>query len=164
MPRSGQIIPKYLVPHVETYINNNTIFQDAAAVADEANSVPVLAVFASAKGRDRIILRKKSTTEFIREFGTPNFNLYGQANYMPWFALQSGNATVFCMRVTPDDATFANAIVLAKVKPGEDAVSVKFSTVSLKNLTETATIKQLADSLTVAAPNEIGRASCRERV
>ena len=56
MPRTGQIIPQYLQPHEETYINDNTVFTDTAV---EQSGPRFLNVFVSDKGIDNVILNKK---------------------------------------------------------------------------------------------------------
>jgi len=118
MPRQGQIIPTALVPHVETYINDYSIFQDTAATPSE-NGVRSIHVFASPKGEDGVIKEITSTTEYLEEYGIPNYDLYGQPGYMPYAALTSQNAKCWCMRVMPDTATYANAIVVANITSGK---------------------------------------------
>lgn len=116
MPRQGQIQPSYLVPHVMTVINNNTVFEDRAASSAD-DSVRLLCVFASPKGKDGIIQTFDNRTDYLEEFGIPNYTLYGQPGYMPYTALESGFAKVACMRIMPDNATYSNTIIIAKVKP-----------------------------------------------
>lgn len=121
MPRQGQIIPTALVPHVETYINDNTTFTDVAATPVD-NGVRSIHVFASPKGEDGVLKAITSVQEYLEEYGTPNYELYGQPGYMPYAALSSGNAKCWCMRVMPETATYANAIIVANVKEDVEKV------------------------------------------
>jgi len=127
MPRTGQIIPSYLVPHVMTVINDNSTFTETTAVQSE-DGVRLLCVFASSKGEDGVVKAITSAADYIEEYGTPNFNLYGQPCFMPYAALSSGNAKCYCMRVMPDDAAYANIIVsaYAKVDANTNSLTVKF--------------------------------------
>ena len=123
MPRQGQIIPSYLVPHVATYINDNSTFTDEAAVAAETG-IRSIHVFASPKGEDGVLKSFTNTTDFINEYGTPNFALYGQPQYNAYAALASGNARCWCMRVASPKATYAHIVILAKVKTVENEIAV----------------------------------------
>lgn len=130
MPRSGQIIPEYLVPHVQTYINDNTTFEDFAATPDEGTRL--VCVFASSRGEDGVIKTFNNLNEYIAEYGKPNYNLYGQPGYMPYAALKSGKCKVYCERVMPSDAKYANLVVAVKTKidtetdPANPTLVVKF--------------------------------------
>jgi len=126
MPRTGQIIPGYLHPHVETYINDNTEFMEA--VSAPAEGLRFINVFTSGKGRDGVILPFDTTTGYTEEYGNPNYKLYGQPGYMPYAALSSGQAKCWCMRVMPDDAAYSNVVVLAQVKvDSTDAANKKLN-------------------------------------
>ena len=114
MPRNGQIIPEYLHPHVKTYINDNTAFQEI--VSSKEASVSFINVIASEKGRDGMVVECNSLEEYISEFGKPRFDLYGQPCLMPYASLSTGQAKCWVLRVMPEDATYANVLVVAKVK------------------------------------------------
>lgn len=117
MPRNGQIIPEYLHPHVKTYINDNTTFQET--ISSKEASVSFINVIASEKGRDGMVVECNSLDEYISEFGKPRYDLYGQPCLMPYASLSSGQAKCWVLRVMPEDATYANMLVVAKVKVGE---------------------------------------------
>lgn len=123
MPRQGQIIPEYLVPHVQTYINDNSIFTDTVSSPSE-DGIRSIHVFASAKGEDGVLKAFDNYTDYLEEYGTPNYALYGQPCYMPYVALLGGNAKCWCMRIMPETATYANAIIVANVKKGTKTVVV----------------------------------------
>lgn len=141
MPRMSQIIPEYLVPHVKTYINDNSMFTNEVATPSE-DGVRLLCVFASAKGEDGVIKTITNVNDYIDQFGTPNYNLYGQPCYMPYAALSSGNAKCYCMRVMPTTAAYANIMISAYAKVVENAedgsnnFSVKFVAEHVDNLTD----------------------------
>jgi len=140
MPRMGQIIPEYLTPHVKTYINDNSTFTDDVSTPS-VDGVKMLCVFASAKGEDRVVKTIDNLTDYLEEYGTPNYTLYNQPCYMPYAALSSGNARVYCMRVTSDTATYANTVVCAYVKTDADTgLTVKFGTAHMASCYEKDTM------------------------
>lgn len=124
MPIVGQIQPSYLHPHVKTYINDNTEFQDGAAVHVDDN-IKFFYVITSRKGRDNQFITHKDTYEWIREYGNPNINLYGQAGYNAWASLNTGKATVKTMRIMPEDATYSNALIGLQIKEEDDKLTVR---------------------------------------
>ena len=139
MPRVGQIIPEYLVPHVKTYINDNTAFVEEVTATDP--SIRFLCVFASDKGDAKHVKLIDSTTKFIEEYGVPNYEKYGQAPYMPYTSLATGNAKCWCLRVADlEHATQANVIVYAettKVEATGDTpaeLKVKFTTKTIDTI------------------------------
>ena len=153
MPRQGQIIPEYLHPHVQTYINDNSIFEDYTA-SDADDAVRLLCVFASPKGEDSVIKPFTNYTAFLEEYGTPNFNLYGQPQYNAYAALRSGNAKVYCMRIMPETASYANTIISAKVKKdvnanGENIFRVKYVSEPITNLTNRDMVAASIDSIDI---------------
>lgn len=123
MSQELQIVPKYLHSHVETYINDYTTFDDQAATENDEN-VKFIAVFSSGEGIDNKLVKRKSASTFTKTFGKLNFSKYGQPMMMPLAELENGYATVNCMRVMPDDAAYANAILSMMYK--KDTVTGKF--------------------------------------
>ena len=114
MPRPGQIIPLYTQPHYEVYINDNTTYTPDVPIVE--NGIRVGFVFTSGRGQDNVLLKKRNTTEYLAEYGVPNYKLYGQPGYMPYSGLKSKVTTAYCMRVMPADATYANMILVAVCK------------------------------------------------
>lgn len=114
MPQPGQVIPYWLHPHTQTIINDNTEFVEQVASSEEF--VRSLFIFTSPKGRDGQILDFRDHVSWEDEYGKPDFKLYGQPAYMPYNALKTGVVKAWCMRVMPDDATYSNLIIVAKVK------------------------------------------------
>lgn len=118
MPQELQIVPKWLQPHVMTVINDNTQFDDEVSIQDD--NVKFLAVFRSSQGIDNVFIKKTNLKDFIRTYGKEDFKKYGQPLMMPIAELESGNATVYCMRVMPEDAAYANAIVSLMYKRDDE--------------------------------------------
>lgn len=119
MPQAIQIVPKYLHSHVETYVNDYTQFDDQASTPVDTNS-KFIAVFRSSMGIDNVFVKKNDLTDFKKTFGKSDYSKYGQPLMMPLAMLGSGNATVYCMRVMPDDAYAANCILSMMYKMDED--------------------------------------------
>ena len=119
MPQATQIVPKYLHSHVETYINDYTKFDDSASTPVDNNN-KFICVFRSGKGPDNVLLKKDDLSDFIATYGNSNFAKYGQPLMMPIAMLSSGSATVYSMRVMPDDAFAANSILLMQYRFDEE--------------------------------------------
>ena len=160
MPRAGQIIPNWLHPHVQTYINDNTEFKEQVSSIDEG--VRSLFVFTSGKGRDGEIIAKTNEVELVEEFGKPNFKLYGQPLYNAYAFLQSRLAKAWCLRVMPNDATYSNIAIVAKVKI-EDAhddveakMTVRFEAMQHNDLTNKSDIESVTDLLKNDTPDGDG--------
>lgn len=110
MAQEIQIVPKYLHSHVETYVNDYTEFEDEASTPVDTNN-KFLCVFRSSKGPDNVLIKKDDLSDFKKTYGSSDYSKYGQPLMMPLAILRSGNATVHCMRVMPDDAYAANCIL-----------------------------------------------------
>lgn len=119
MPQEVQIVPKFQHSHVETYINDYTQFNDEVSTPVDTNT-KFLAVFRSSMGIDNVIVKKDDLTDFKKTFGKSNYSKYGQPLMMPLATLTSGNATVYCMRVMPEDAFAANCILSMLYKTDEE--------------------------------------------
>lgn len=146
MPREGQITPKYWHPHVETYINDNTVYTQKTE--ELSTVVDAMFVFFSPKGRDNKIIKISSLSDFLDEYGTPSMN-YGQPCYMPYAKL-SGGTPCYCMRVTDSNSTFANVVISAKVKWNSDTskLDIKYVAETLPTLKNLDTITSEMDTLT----------------
>lgn len=114
MPSTGQLIPNWRHPSETTFIYDNTKVADTENI--NVTSVRMLQVFASSKGIDNKLLNKNSVYRYVRDYGYPDYKRYGQPCYMPYTALGSGFADVWCMRVMPQDAAYANVMYAVKVK------------------------------------------------
>jgi len=95
----------YVHPSVSSTItDNSTVYITASG------TTKLFAVFTSEKGVDNKIQTITSVSEFVFNYGEPNMKLYGQAGYNIVNWLNSGGS-VYCLRVLPEDAGYANAIV-----------------------------------------------------
>jgi len=112
MASAIQIVPKWQFPHVETYIYDNTEVTDIP-VAEVDDSVKTIHVFRSAKGIDNKIIKVTDQKVLTNTFGKTDYKKYGQALMMPFASLSSEKTSVYCMRVMPDDATYANSALYA---------------------------------------------------
>ena len=110
MPQEVQIVPKYLHSHVETYINDYTEYEDEVAQVVDDNT-KFACVFRSGEGIDNVFVKKMDTADFTKTYGESNYAKYGQPLMMPIALLKTGEASVYCMRVMPDDAFAANCIL-----------------------------------------------------
>lgn len=159
MPQAGQIIPPYLQPYTMTVINDNTVFTETTAEVQDG--VRSIFVFTSPKGRDGVLLTKGSSTSLTEEYGTPNFKLFGQPHLNAYAYLDSGITKGFCMRVMPNDANYANVVVVAKVKvdttvPEQPKLVVHFETVEHDGLDDLGDVKAQTDLLTSTDPDVDG--------
>lgn len=119
MPLPYQIVPEGSLkrPKIETHINDNTeVITNPAMGGGPVTSC--LCVFASPKGRDReVITIKDGQAAFLDEFGLGPFSLYGQPlmnAYAAATAATTSDAMVHCLRVTPEDAAYSCATLIAK--------------------------------------------------
>lgn len=139
MPQEGQIMLEYNHPYVKTVINDNTVY--TPSVSNNVDIVRALYVFPSNKGQDGVITTQNNLQEFLKEYGNPDFNKFGQAPYMPYGCLLGGG-TCYCMRIVAEDAKPANVIISAEVK-WDSASDGKLQ------------IRYVADSVELASEDEI---------
>ena len=142
------------------YVEDNTTYQETFLTAEEPVKLLQCGVFAS--GRDNQLMYCENYDQFVNEFGKPNYNLYGQAGYNIVNALKTGYAAAYVMRVMPEDATFANVVVMATYGVGDNEDgngSVMNITYSYKTIENATTLDELAagvDALRNYDPNEDG--------
>lgn len=161
MPQPGQIIPEFLHPHVETYINDNTEFTEQVSSVD--NGIRGIFLFTSSKGRDGVLLSKTNRPAYIEEYGKPDFKKWGQPGYMPYNFLSTGQTAAWCMRVMPDDATYSNSVVVAKVKVETIAGStpvkrllVRFEVKNISGISDLGELQPLAELMQDTDPDVDG--------
>ena len=133
MASTTQIIPKFTFPHEETYIHDNTdrILTDPVY---ETVVYPYLSVFASDRGIDNTFVRMDTLKQYETMFGKTNYRKYGQPHLMPRAYLSQENTVCWCMRVMPEDATYANSVLSVWYK--EDVENKKFRIkFTVKNIT-----------------------------
>ena len=118
MAQTTQIVPKFAFPHVETVINDYTFRSSEATVnnGEFDDTIRFIYPFTSSRGIDNVFVKKSSLDSFVATYGTSNFKKYGQPFLTPYTLLANGNCEVWCMRVMPDDATYANKAISACFK------------------------------------------------
>lgn len=137
MAQTVQIVPKYSFPYVETVINNNSVVDTTVDTGvDTANKLPFISVFVGPKGPDNKLTNIESLEIFHDVFGYSNHKLYGQPMMMAEALLANGNTNVWCMRITPSDAAYANSVLSLWYKPDVDAKKfrIKFTAKTISNL------------------------------
>ena len=115
-----QIIPYYAHPHVHTVINDNTKYDETVAVPDSSDNLPysTCVVTGADSGIDNTFVRltTKKTKQAI--FGKGNFSKYGQSS-LQTDLLFNGATNVWFLRALPENATYANLVVLAHYRKGK---------------------------------------------
>ena len=117
---SGQLIPDWRHPSETTFIFDNTVVQDTESMNVE--SVTLLTIFTSPKGIDNKLLKKESLYAHVEEYGYPDYKRFGQAGYIPYTALSTGNATCWEMRIMPENATYGNVFYVIKYRTANNEV------------------------------------------
>ena len=116
-------IPDYDHPFNVTLINDNSALEKKGTVLPER--VNFLSVFVGGKGRDNKVLKMTSQQEFIKEFGKPNMQKYGQPILNAYTSIADAYSHAYCMRVMPLDALYSNMIISAKYKVVDGSLEVK---------------------------------------
>ena len=153
MPRSGQIIPKYLHPHDAVYINDNTVYNDYTD--DNTGIVKYFCIFPSPKGRDKL-LTFNNLSKWVDEYGLMNYRMHGQAAYLPYVLLSTGLTEVTCYRACAADATVANLILVAHYKEEDGKLKLKFTLHSREGLRNVDDLDTYANQMESTRPDEEG--------
>ena len=141
---SIQIIPYYSHPHVHSVINDNSQYDETTQVVTGSNDTMPYAtvmVIGADKGIDNRFVRVNQLSTKQALFGKGNFQKYGQPSIQADILL-NGRTDLWLCRVLPDNAQYANMIVLAHYRKGKilDELSqetgkvrleIKFSTVNV---------------------------------
>lgn len=117
---SVQIIPYYAHPHVHTVINDNTWYDETVATPDSSDNLPysTCVVTGADSGIDNTFVRLTGKKVKNALFGKGNFRKYGQSSLQA-DVLLNGYTNVWFCRVLPDNATYANMVVLAHYRLGK---------------------------------------------
>ena len=116
MAQTIQIVPKWSYPYVETHINDYTQIASQTITDSTDSSVKMAFAVHAPKGIDNVWVRKTTMSSAIKSFGNSNFKKYGQPYMQALNVLKKDNSQVWIMRVMPENATFANAVVSAFYK------------------------------------------------
>ena len=118
---SVQIIPYYAHPHVHTVIYDNTFYDETTATPVDADEKPyaVAVVTGADQGIDNTFVRLGDFKTKKSLFGKGDFQKYGQSSLQADL-LFNGSTNVWFCRVLPDNATYANMILIAKYRKGNE--------------------------------------------
>ena len=115
MSQTIQIVPKFSFPYVETYVNNYTeVTNSTGEQLPEEPIVRYVFPFISSKGIDNVFIKKNTKYDIAKEYGESNYSKYGSYSQALLEALNvsnSNNSEVYCMRVLPNNATYANRTI-----------------------------------------------------
>ena len=172
MDNSVQIIPFYAHPHVHTVIFDDTFYDETVAQPRDPTDLPFATVVVAGadKGIDNTFVRISDLNTKKALFGPGNFQKYGQPSLQADL-LFNGSTNVWFCRVLPDNATYANLILLAHYRMGDERddldqetglkrMEIKFSVAyaTKPNLTDGATgddvIQEYANTLIEEAATE----------
>lgn len=150
MAQTVQIVPKFSFPYVETVVNDYTLVADNAVEATADTSIKQAYAIVSPKGIDNKWVRKSTKSALVKTFGDSNFKKYGQPLMQAIHTVEQDNASVWVMRVMPENATYANAIVSAyyKADTAEDVAEahkrkfrIKLTSTTAENVINTTEYK-----------------------
>lgn len=119
MASSVQIIPYYAHPHVHTVIFDHTWYDETVATPRDPDDLPfaTCVVTGADTGIDNTFVRLSNIRTKQALFGRGNYNKYGQSSLQA-DRLFNGQTNVWLCRVLPDNATYANMVVLAHFRKG----------------------------------------------
>lgn len=107
-------LPQHMYMHVETQINDNSIRTYSNS---REGLVNMLCVFTSPKGIDgKVTTIRNGKSEFTNTFGDGPFSVYGQPFLNAKAAASTDAAILRCIRVTADDATYANRHIYVRYR------------------------------------------------
>lgn len=112
MAQTVQIVPKYTFPYVETVINDYTVVDtsnDNSVVEDPA--IYYIIPFVSSKGIDNYFIKKRTREDFVASYGDSNYKKYGQPLMQALNIAEEANTAIWCMRVMPENATYAHNVI-----------------------------------------------------
>lgn len=139
MASTIQIVPKFSFPYVETYVNDYTEVVDTGL--EQTTNEPVVRYvfpFISSKGIDNVFIRKRTRKEIVNTYGDSAYSKYGQPLMQALNVSENSNTEIFCMRVMPESATYANSRIMVTCTPSNplsDTILSAVNNVVAANLT-----------------------------
>lgn len=112
---SDNITLLYEHPHISMYVTDNTVYKESQPEVTEKSFNGIQVGFFES-GRDNNLLYCRSASEYLNEYGNPNYKLYGQAGYNAYNALSTNYAGMYILRLMPENATLSNTVIMAKYK------------------------------------------------
>ena len=151
MPQSVQIVPTYHYPYVHTVINDNSQQSSEVVVNQQSPVVSYAFPFTSSKGIDNVFVKKTSLAGCMQTFGESNYKKYGQPYMMALNVLNEENANVWAMRVMPENAAYANSVIILWYK-ADDENSTYTDTWYTKVPSESITVNTTYTKVTGTVP------------
>ena len=162
MPQINQIVPRFSFSYVETVINDYTLVDDSLNNDMATPHVTYIFPFISGQGIDNKFIRKRTARSFVNTYGDSNYRKYGQPLMMPLKVLENSSAEVWAMRVMPDNAAYANALISIGYKadavdeyqdaPSKRKFRIKFVQESGEDLHTTADFKSAFNGMNTSDP------------
>ena len=106
-------LPKHAYPHIEVNINDNTI---RTYVNQSSEYCKTLCVFMSPKGPDGLRKVTGGISEFDDLYGNGSVAEYGQALLNARALAETNACTLYCLRLTAEDATVSNLHIFLRYK------------------------------------------------
>lgn len=160
MAVTTQIVPEHDYAHTMVVVHDNSARPTDTLGTAETTYINMMFVFSSPKGIDRELQTVSGGLEdFTERFGIGTFDVYGQPFLNAYAAAKTNAATLHCLRVTAEDATYAVGALVAhyKVTPGSPSVnpepipSDKIDTMGHENVIATDSVDENgAVTITVA--------------
>ena len=97
-----------------------------------------------------------SVTDWVNEYGLPDYRRYGQPGYNAYVALSTGLAGSQSMRVMPPDAAYANMVLLAKYQVLDGKLKMKFETKTVTGILNSDDLQAYVDRMEDSEPDEEG--------
>jgi hypothetical protein len=101
-------------------INDNSQQSNDVVVNQQSPVVSFAFPFTSSKGIDNVFVKKTSLAGCKQTFGESNYKKYGQPYMMALNVLNEENANVWAMRVMPENAAYANSVIILWYKADDE--------------------------------------------
>lgn len=120
MASTTQIVPEHDYSHVMVVEHDNSARPSDSTTSALTTYCNMMFVFSSPKGIDRELQTVVGGSEFVEKYGIGSMDQYGQPFLNAYAAAMTDAATLHCLRVTADDATYAVGALVAhyKATPG----------------------------------------------
>ena len=165
MPQSVQIVPTYHYPYVHTVINDNSQQSNDVVVNQQSPVVSYAFPFTSSKGIDNVFVKKTSLAGCKQTFGESNYKKYGQPYMMALNVLNEENANVWAMRVMPENAAYANSVIILWYKADDENSTYTdswYKKVAAEHITTTTTYTKFNGTVPNPMPDTMRKVVANE--
>ena len=137
-----QIIPYYAQPHVHTVIRDHTWYDETVYTSEDiATRFSTVVVAGADRGIDNKFIRLTDLATKRAIFGLGDYDKYGQPSIQADQLFNGSTAVWFC-RVLPENATYANMVLVAYYR-AKDQVDENGDATGLKEMQVKFDIKYL---------------------